>query len=278
MEATIQYIEKELNGIYSTNEIRGFIRIIFQHVCGLNYTDQVLKRKEKLNDSSKKQIHEIVKRLKTYEPIQYVLGETEFFGLILRVTPSVLIPRPETEELVQWIIRSEKKAATILDIGTGSGCIALALKNRLENSRVTGIDLSEDVLEIARENAALNKLDVLFKQTNILQPANEIPGPFDIIVSNPPYVRFSEKRFMQPNVLNYEPHEALFVPNTDPLVFYRAIARFARQYLKPDGRLYFEINEKLGGETSRMLEENGFRQVEISKDLQGKERVLRCKI
>ena len=277
MEATIQYIEKELNGIYPTNEIRGFIRIIFQHVCGLNYTDQVIKRKENLDESSKKQINEIVNRLKNFEPIQYILGETEFLGLILRVTPSVLIPRPETEELVQWIIRSEKKAVTILDIGTGSGCIALALKNRLENSRVTGIDLSADVLEIARENAALNKLDVLFKQSDILQPSNEIPGPFDIIVSNPPYVRYSEKRFMQPNVLNYEPKEALFVPDTDPLVFYRAIARFARHYLKTDGRLYFEINEKLGGATSRLLEENGFRQVEISKDLQGKERMLRCK-
>lgn len=278
MEATIQYIEKELAGIYPPGEIRGFIRLIFEQVCGFSFTDQVLQKKEKLDAASKKQIDEIVKRLKNFEPIQYIFSETEFNGLTFKVNPFVLIPRPETEELVQWIINTEKnEAAAILDIGTGSGCIALALKNELENSRVTGVDFSEEVLEIARKNAALNEMDVFFKRADILNPENEKWDVYDVIVSNPPYVRESEKETMLPNVLKYEPQEALFVPDNDPLVFYKAIVRFAKQFLKKGGRLYVEINENLGKEMRQMVVDERFRFVDIKKDLNGKPRMLRCR-
>jgi len=277
MEATIQYIEKELTGLYPKTEVQGFVRLIFWHFFQFSYTDLVLGRNQKLEKSSQKRIEAIVERLKKFEPIQYILGETEFYGLNLKVNPSVLIPRPETEELVQWITTTvEDEKLLVVDIGTGSGCIALALKKELKKAVVTGVDISAESILTASKNAELNQLDVTFIQADILQWENEKWEPVDVIVSNPPYVRESEKAAMHPNVLQYEPGNALFVSNTNPLVFYRSIADFATRYLKANGWLFFEINENLGEELVSLLAAKGFGAIEIKKDINGKNRMLRC--
>jgi len=277
MEATIQYIEKELTGLYPKTEVQGFVRLIFWHVLQLSYTDLVLRRNQKLEKSSQKRIEAIVERLKKFEPIQYILGETEFFGLKLTVNPSVLIPRPETEELVQWITTTvEDEKLSVVDIGTGSGCIALALKKELKNAVVTGVDISAESIRTASKNAEQNQLDVTFKQADILQWEKEKWEPVDLIVSNPPYVRELEKAAMHPNVLQYEPENALFVSNTNPLVYYQSIAVFANRYLKANSWLFFEINENLGEELVSLLAAIGFGAIEIKKDINGKNRMLRC--
>lgn len=278
MEATIQYIRKELDGFYPENEIKAFERIILEKVCGMDYTQQILMRKQKLDDRFFQPVSEMVGRLKNYEPIQYIVGRTEFYGLSLRVTPAVLIPRPETEELVQWITESDlPRTGRILDVGTGSGCIALALKKQLPLALVSALDLSEDALKIARQNAEINKLNVHFFQADILHPKNTCRETYTVIVSNPPYVRESEKAVMSPNVLNHEPHSALFVSDTNPLLFYRKIATLARTFLEENGHLFFEINENLGHEVAELLSDNKFRNIEVKKDLSGKTRMVRCK-
>lgn len=278
MEPTIQYIEKELSGFYPATEVRGFIRLIFEHVCGMSYTDQVLRRNENINPAFEKRIKGIVGRLKNHEPVQYILGETEFFGLKLKVAPGVLIPRPETEELVQWIVDSAKnKAISILDVGTGSGCIALALKSELKNAMVSAVDFSEKALKMARENGRLNQMNVTFGKADMLNWEHYPWERYDIIVSNPPYVREMEKKAMFPNVLAYEPGEALFVSSDDPLVFYRQIGSFAQTYLKPGGKLYFEINENLGGETIKLMRSLNFCDIVLKQDLNGKDRMLMCR-
>ncbi|MGM0620152.1 MAG: peptide chain release factor N(5)-glutamine methyltransferase [Bacteroidota bacterium] len=277
MEATIQYIEKELTGLYPKTEVKGFIRLIFWHLFQFSYTDLVFRRNQKLGKSSQKRIEEIVERLKKFEPIQYILGETEFLELKLTVNPSVLIPRPETEELVQWVITTvENEKLSVIDIGTGSGCIALALKKELKNAVVTGVDISAESIRTASKNAEINQLDVTFTQADILQWEKENWEPVDLIVSNPPYVRELEKAAMHQNVLQYEPENALFVSNANPLVFYRSIADFANRYLKANGWLFFEINENLGEELVSLLAAKGFGAIEIKNDINGKSRMLRC--
>jgi|LSQX01.3.fsa_nt_gb release factor glutamine methyltransferase len=278
MKATIQYIEKELGGLYPESEIKSFSRIILEQVCGMDYTAMILKRDEILDPRFSKPVKEIVKRLKRHEPVQYIFGETEFMDLKLKVTPSALIPRPETEELVQWIGESGiSDSPFILDIGTGSGCIALALKKQFPEALVSAVDYSAEALEIARGNAETNNLQITLFQADILNWQHYVWGNFDLIVSNPPYVRESEKAVMQPNVLEHEPGSALFVPDDDPLLFYRYIAGFAKIHLNEKGWLFFEINESLGTETADLLEKSGFREIEVKKDLFGKNRMLRCR-
>jgi release factor glutamine methyltransferase len=278
MQAVIQYIEKELRGLYPKTEIQGFVRLIAEHVCGMNYTQFLLRKNEKTGEAEKEKIQTIVERLKNFEPIQYVFGETEFYGLRLKVNESVLIPRPETEELVQWIVDSEiTKSPEILDIGTGSGCIALALKNIIPNANVKAIDVSGEALHTAAENAIQNNLEIDFENADIFRWTPARGKKFNIIVSNPPYVREMEKTKMQPNVLNYEPATALFVSDSDPLVFYRTIASFTTLYLKTDGFLFLEINEALANEMTDLLKNMKFKNIEIRKDLNGKNRMLRCK-
>ena len=278
MKATIQYIEKELAGVYPNTEIDGFKRLIFEAVCGWGFTEQVAKKQERISVADFEKIESIVSRLINFEPIQYILEETEFYGLRLKVNPSVLIPRSETEELVQWIIQSKLPVnARFLDIGTGSGCIALALKNQLKNTEITGIDISEMALETAIKNARLNNLDVRFFQADILKWEAFSWEKYDVIVSNPPYIRESEKQQMHANVLEHEPPNALFVTDSDPLVFYRAISAFSRKYLTEKGMLYFEINENLGSEICELLLGNGFGDIEIRKDINGKNRMVCCR-
>lgn len=277
MKAVIQYIEKELDGLYPETEIQGFTRLILESVFRLNYTGLILRKDDPVLSAEKKQIEKIVQRLKNFEPVQYVLGETEFYGLKIKVNPSVLIPRPETEELVNWIVETGLPGnPKIADIGTGSGCIAMALKKQMNNTSVLAVDISEKAIQTAEINSNLNRLDVEFFQADILNWEKYEWDSFDLIVSNPPYVREMEKVKMQPNVLNYEPRMALFVPDDDPLIFYRKIASFAKKYLRKNGWLYFEINENLGKEMTLLIQNLGFRKTEVKKDINGKDRMLRC--
>lgn len=222
-------------------------------------------------------------RLKNHEPIQYIIGETEFYGLPFKVNKHTLIPRPETEELVEWILcefsnqQSTIKNQQFLDIGTGSGCIAISLAKNLPNSKICALDISEEALKIARENAEMNKVEVNFFQTDILK-TKTLPKKFNIIVSNPPYVRELEKKWMQQNVLNYEPDSALFVTDNDPLLFYRAISKLAKQHLQPNGNLFFEINEYLANELTELLKSENFKNIEVKKDIFGKDRMLKCSL
>jgi release factor glutamine methyltransferase len=248
-----------------------------ENVFRLNYTGLLLRKDDPVLSAEIKQIEKIVQRLKNFEPVQYVLGETEFYGLKISVNPSVLIPRPETEELVNWIVETGLPGnPKIADIGTGSGCIALALKKQMDNASALAVDISEKAIQTAEINSNLNRLDVEFFQADILNWEKYKWDSFDLIVSNPPYVREMEKMKMQPNVLNYEPQMALFVPDDDPLIFYRKIASFAKKYLQKNGWLYFEINENLGKEMTLLIQNLGFRKAELKKDINGKDRMLRC--
>lgn len=277
MEATIRYIREELKGLLSGTEITSITRMIFEALRGYSLTDMVVNREEILTTPEKARIREIISRLRNHEPIQYILGYTHFLGIPIRVNPSVLIPRPETEELADWIIREETSGSLrFTDICTGSGCIALALKKAFPASHVEGCDLSQEALSLARENAAANNLPVSFFQADILNWEKTTSWNFtDVIVSNPPYVLPGEKYRMLPHVLEQEPPLALFVPEEDPLVFYRRILEFARKWLNPGGKVYFEINEQFGRETERLLTGFGFSEVEIRPDLQGKQRMTR---
>jgi release factor glutamine methyltransferase len=297
MKDTALYIQKTLYPLYPPEEVRTFIRLIFSNVCGLSFNRQILCKDKQISEKEKKEIYAIVNRLKLSEPLQYILGETEFYSLPVKVNPYVLIPRPETEELVDLIIKttllttkadiqrtsSNTVAPTIriLDIGTGSGCIAIALAKHIPGAIVTAIDVSEEALQTAKENALLNNTDINFAEADILtssKTAALIPGRFDIIVSNPPYIADTEKCSMNANVLNYEPHRALFVPDKDPLLFYKAIADFALQKLSPDGMIYFEINANYGADTELMLHNKGFTQTRLIRDLSGKNRFITVKI
>ena len=281
---TISKISKtfktELINIYPEREIQAFIEILLEYYVGFSKTDIVLKSENELDTSVVSNIKKALARLKNNEPIQYIIGETEFYGINIKVNPSVLIPRPETEELVDWIIEKHKKneQINILDIGTGSGCIPIALKNNLTKANVFAIDISENALETAKINAEFNKLDISFTNLDILKnESNKDLTQFDVIVSNPPYVRQKEKEQMQENVLANEPHLALFVENNDALVFYKAIISFAKNHLKKNGSLYFEINEAYGKELVALFKENNYTEIELKQDINGRDRMIKGK-
>lgn len=277
MTETLHYIEQSLKGIFPENEIRCFSRILFEKVCGIPPYRLLVDKDKKLSDTEKREITAIVERLQQAEPLQYILGEADFYGMTFSVNPDVLIPRPETEELVELILtRHKKEKHRILDVGTGSGCIAISLAKNLATSTVFAADISEKALQTARINAVRNQVDIRFIQTNILskEAETEIPGSYSILVSNPPYVKNSEKADMEKNVLEYEPHLALFVPDNDPLQFYRAIARFGKTKLTNNGFLYVEINAQYGPETVEMLKEEGYHNIFLKQDISGKNRII----
>ncbi|WP_319479308.1 peptide chain release factor N(5)-glutamine methyltransferase [uncultured Draconibacterium sp.] len=277
MQKTIQYIQAELAPFYPETEISGFVQLIMNSVLGLSYTQMILEKDRVLVTSESDRIKVIVERLKTHEPIQYILGVAEFYGLELNVQPGVLIPRPETEELVDWICKTKiPTTSKILDIGTGSGCIPLSLKNELPAAEIMAVDVSENALLIATENAQKHKLEVAFELSDILKWQERSWPRFDVIVSNPPYVMEREQKQMEANVLEYEPGLALFVSDTDPLIFYRTIAQFASKQLNEGGYLFFEINENLGDEMVELVKQLGFKAIELRRDLNGKNRMLRC--
>ena len=273
-----------LSGVYPPEELQSFFSILSETYLGLSRIEIALQPEKEITEDNSEKFKEAIIRLKQSEPIQYILGETEFYGLPFIVDKNVLIPRPETEELVAWIIKdNQNKEATILDIGTGSGCIAITLAHQLSNAKVNAIDVSKDALKIARQNALNNKVNVNFIKVDVLQFENSKElqvhkeSKFDIIVSNPPYVRASEKELMKPNVLRYEPEVALFVEDEDPLLFYRRIVQLSKDYLKREGLLFFEINEYLGEDMKEMLEVEGFSNIEIKKDIFEKDRMIKCK-
>ena len=274
MKDSMKYIAENLEGLYDKNEIDSFIYLIFNHLLGYGRKEMILMRNEILSTENKERIHEVVERLKVFEPVQYILGETEFYGLRFFVKPGVLIPRNETEELVDLIIKRNKhKKISVLDVGTGSGCIPVAVKKYIPESEVWSCDISETALSVAKENAFRNSVEIFFVNFDILSNQTFPVTGFDIIVSNPPYVTEKEKQLMQPNVLEYEPHEALFVPDNDPLKFYRAIVEKSAVLLKIGGDVYFEINEMFGDDVRKLLESNNFT-AEIVKDINGKDRIV----
>lgn len=278
MKSGIATIRKELAGIYSREETESLIFLIIEKVKGYSRTQFLLAKDDQLSLEDCLKIDEIVARLKKHEPIQYIIGETEFYGLPFLTVPEVLIPRPETEELVQWIIQENQDSTpTIFDIGTGTGCMAVSLRKNLPESTVLACDISPVCLETARKNAQLNDAEISVFEYDILNGKPEINFPeLDIIVSNPPYIRESEKAQMEKNVLEHEPELALFVQDEEPLIFYEQIAKFARNHLKNKGRLYFEINEAFGPECLKMLQEYGFQEVILKKDIHGKDRMVRA--
>lgn len=269
---------EKLSGIYLRKEAENLVNMLIMNYFGLSRTMQQIQVDRRLSESEMLAIQGAVKRLLNSEPIQYVLGNTEFYGLQITVGQGVLIPRPETEELVGKIIGDNSGTnLEILDIGTGSGCIALALKNDLPGCSVTAIDISAGALSLARRNAKRLNLDIDFRQCNILNTETcwlTLGKSFHIIVSNPPYVLQKEKKEIADNVLKFEPHLALFVKDTDPLLFYRKIMDFARKALKADGKLFLEINAGYAAETASLFEKDTFDSPEILTDFRGKARFL----
>ncbi len=268
----------ELTGIYPSEEVQSFFVILSEFILKYTRFQITLNSDVTISDSNLRFFEKAIFRLKRSEPIQYITGETEFYRLPFKVNKYTLIPRPETEELVDWIVSDVKMKSSdfsILDMGTGSGCIAISLAKSLENARISALDLSTDALEMAWKNSNLNQVRVDFFEMDILS-AQELPQSYNLIVSNPPYVRELEKEHMKANVLEHEPEAALFVGDAEPLLFYRKIAVLAKQHLISEGGLYFEINEYLGNELARMLELEGFSDIEIRKDIFGKDRMLRC--
>ena len=274
----IELFRQELTSVYSEKETESILFLVLHHVIGFSRTESVLRKEELLEEITRKKLFTILGKLKRGMPVQYVLGHTEFYGLDFLVRPGVLIPRPETEELCNWIIKENKnRKAVMLDIGTGSGCIAITLKKHIEDCTVYACDISEKALEIAGKNATKNNAGIHFFKSDTLNSKEKKKLPqFDVIVSNPPYIRNSEKKLMKPNVLNYEPHEALFVSDKNPLLFYKAIAGFSLNHLCPGGYLYFEINENLSSELVEVIDNMGFHDIQIKKDVNGKYRMLKC--
>ncbi|REH48736.1 release factor glutamine methyltransferase [Tenacibaculum gallaicum] len=272
------YFSEQLSSIFPQTEINTFFFLLIEEYLGFQRIDFTLQPTFEVPSDKKRLLDEALARLKKEEPIQYILGKTEFYGLPFNVDKNTLIPRPETEELVEWVIKEiekSQKLLSILDIGTGTGCIPISLKKQLPDVNVSAIDVSEKALTVAKKNAELNDVKVSFIYQDILK-AKELSGKFDIIVSNPPYVRELEKTEIKNNVLKNEPHLALFVEDDNPLLFYKKIADLAKNSLTKTGLLFFEINQYLGEETVDMLKSKGFTKVELRKDLFGNDRMIRA--
>lgn len=278
-----------LSSLYDEKEIESFFYLTLEKLHQKKRIDLALQPDLAMDETQFSQWETVLAELKTHKPIQYILGETEFYGLPFLVNENVLIPRPETEELVQLILddlsiraQSRSENITILDIGTGSGCIPISLKKNLPSAEVFAIDVSKNALEVAQKNAEINRVEVNFIEANILLTDSlvlptrnsQLATLFDIIVSNPPYVRNLEKAEINPNVLEFEPHLALFVEDNDALLFYRKITELAKNHLAENGKLYFEINQYLGKETVALVESYGFNNVQLIKDIYGNDRMI----
>ena len=275
-----------LSSLYDEKEIESFFYLTLEKLHQKKRIDLALQPDLAMDETQLAQWETVLTELKTYKPIQYILGETEFYGLPFLVNENVLIPRPETEELVQLILvesqKSKVESFKILDIGTGSGCIPISLKKNLPSAEVFAIDVSKNALEVAQKNAEINGVEVNFTEANILLTDSlalpthnsQLTTLFDIIVSNPPYVRNLEKAEINSNVLEFEPHLALFVEDNDALLFYRKISELAKNHLAENGKLYFEINQYLGKETVALVESYGFKNVQLLKDIYGNDRMI----
>ena len=281
---------QELSPIYDIGEAESFFYLILEEKQKLKRIDLALNPDLAFSNDEIQFWNSILEQLKKEIPVQYLLGKTSFYGLEFEVNSTVLIPRPETEELVEWIIQNQKSSfdsaqddsgkIKILDIGTGSGCIAISLAKNLANAQIFAIDVSEKALATAQKNAEINEVNVTFISKNILEvvtlsAVEGLEQQFDIIVSNPPYVRELEKQEIKKNVLDNEPHLALFVDDNDALIFYRKIAELAQKNLSPNGQLFFEINQYLGKEMIELLEKMDFKNIELRKDIYGSDRMIR---
>jgi release factor glutamine methyltransferase len=290
----------ELASLYDVREIDSLCMLVLTDITGATSAKIKAFPELELSLEQTETISNILTRLKTGEPVQYILGHTEFYGLQFKVNPFVLIPRPETEELVEWALSSWQSSVDswqqphhILDIGTGSGCIAITLKKNIPSAQVSAIDISPEALQTAKENAELNEVEINFIKADILSLKSETEHPkrrsplehnkkiidrekFEIIISNPPYVTLHDKTQMHTNVTDFEPHTALFVPENDPLVFYKAIANFAATHLQKNGLLFFEINESYGKQIVELLNNKSFKNIELIKDISGKARMIKA--
>jgi len=285
MQQIFQYIHNSLSGIYDESEIRTISFLLIEKLTEFSRTEILTNKSTNFSANQQQKLDGFIEKLKKNIPIQYILGETEFFGLNFVVDKSVLIPRPETEELVEWICTSlspsllerdlGRGAPRILDIGTGSGCIAVALKNKLPNAELTAFDISEQALQTARKNAERNKVSVDFRQVDILKE-NTFAEKWDVIVSNPPYIPERERANMCEKVWKNEPELALFVPDETPLLFYEKIAHFAQNHLTNNGKLFFEIHFDAGNAVVDLLKTQHFKNIEIRKDISGNARMVKC--
>lgn len=277
---TYDELWRPLAAVYGTGEARAIVRYVLDARFGLSPADVYCGKVTQLSADDQRALCEIMRRLMKAEPVQYVLGEAEFCGRSFAVEPGVLIPRPETEDLCAWVVESAAArrlaAPALLDIGTGSGCIAVTLALEVEGARVTAWDVSPTALSVASANARKLGAEVSVSRVDALRPPRDVAA-WDAVVSNPPYVLCSERAGMEPNVLDYEPAEALFVPDDDPLLFYRSIAAYAYDALKPGGELFFEINPLLAAEMQAMLTDAGFGPAELRHDRFGRERLLKVK-
>ena len=270
---------RKLIKVYTEKEADSLLFLVLMEYTGLSKAELLLNHQQAVSESQLLKIHFSVKELLLEKPVQYVLGKTEFYGLPFIVNTKVLIPRPETEELVEKVIKEMKgmDSCKIIDIGTGSGCIAISLKKNLNTSLVTAIDVSEFALEVASVNAEENDVEIDFKRMDILDSESwKFENKFDLIVSNPPYVRESEKQMMKKNVLDFEPDHALFVKDDDPFVFYGHILKFAQKYLRPGGTIFCEFNQYLSDEMYSLFTGSGYLDVELFKDFRGNFRFIKC--
>ncbi len=278
------FFSNELADVFPKTEVDTFFFLLIEQKLNLQRVDTVLQPDFIIVDDQLLEFKNIIKRLQKEEPIQYILGNTEFFGLPFQVNKHTLIPRPETEELVEWILSEVKQLQIlsnhklkILDIGTGTGCIPITLAKNLKNVEVSAIDVSKKALKIAQQNALLNNVEIHFLEVDILK-ANKLPQQYDIIVSNPPYVRELEKEEIKNNVLQNEPHLALFVDDNNPLIFYNKITDLAKKHLTTNGLLFFEINQYLGNETLEMIRQKRLQDIELKKDFFGNDRMLKASL
>ena len=278
MQQSKRHFTEVLATGFLQRESEQLMRILLEDLFDIDLKRQLMEPELRIDEWQYHQLDEAVKRLLMGEPVQYVTGEARFGDLLIKVSPSVLIPRPETEELVQKVCASlpKEKPLRIWDIGTGSGCIAIALAKHFVNAEVVAFDVSEAALQVAQENAASNGVRVTFVHDDVLNPASGFfTQPVDLVVSNPPYVCASERATMERNVLDWEPENALFVPDKDPLLFYRQILKLAKRQLRPEGQVWFEINERMGEETLRLCQELGFVEAEVILDYAEKSRFVR---
>ena len=270
----LKKINDALSTLYTQGEVGALARIIATELLGISQTTYFLRDKVTLTSKEEAKVADALERLKRKEPIQYILGYSDFCGLRFAVTPAVLIPRPETSELVELIAAENPAAKNILDIGTGSGCIAVSLAHKLPAAQVTAWDISAEAIAVAQKNSIANNCKVLFEERDILTYEPQESEKFDVIVSNPPYIKEVEKKEMNDNVLLWEPHLALFVPDNDPLLFYRTIAQKAQKMLAPGGRLYFEINRAHGADTVAMLQAMNYHNIALRKDFADNDRIV----
>lgn len=278
-----QRLLAQLYELYDNREAANIADMAIEHVTGQRKIERIVYKDLPVNEAQQNKLEKIADELLNQRPVQYVLGEAWFMDMKLMVNENVLIPRPETEELVQWIIddiiKSSNKEVSVIDIGTGSGCIPIALKKKLPAINVSAIDVSEDTLHAAKLNSIELKAVIDFLHLDFLKEEEwKVLDKYDIIISNPPYIKQSEECAIRDNVLKYEPHLALFVPNEDALLFYKKIAKFCREHLKPEGSVYVEINEALGEEVVELFKKLGFTTVQLKKDMQGKDRMVKAKV